>query len=109
MTVAVNTDGDQLAVLNTEHTLATITAAGVYVLAVDLAVLAPIDEVVLRIYGKARSTGTERLLMRATYGPITPYNPLVESIPITSPHHFRATLQQIAGSVRTWPWAVYEL
>lgn len=62
----------------------------------------------LRIYGKARSSDTERLLHRATYGPIPPSSPLVMSVPIVSPHHLKATLKQTAGTGRAFPWAIYE-
>ena len=37
MVVAVNTSGSQTATINTEHTLATITTANVFTLAVDVA------------------------------------------------------------------------
>lgn len=108
--VAVVDAGGQAATLDTEHTLgSTLTAPGVYVLCVDTSVLAAGDVVELRIYGKADSTDTERLLVRATYGPIPMVEPLVQSIPIVSPHHYRATLNQTDGTGRTWPWAVYSV
>jgi len=106
MTVSVADSGSQTATISTEHDLSTITSAGVYVLAVDLANLAAGDEVELRIYGKARSTDTERLRFRGTYAyPVA--SPLKESVAVTSPHHFRATLKQTAGTGRAFPWAVY--
>ena len=107
MTVSVVDSNSQTAVISTEHTLATVTDAGVYVLAVDMANLAAGDIVELRIYGKARTGDTERLLHRASYGPLPLVSPLVESIPIMSPHHYKATLKQIAGTGRAFPWAVY--
>lgn len=108
MTVSLNTSGAQLAVITTEHTLATITTPGVFQLVVDLAALAAGDTVELRIYGKARSSDTERLLQRATYGPVPLVMPLVQGVPTVTPHYYRATLKQTAGTGRTFPWAVYE-
>ena len=108
MAVVVNTSGSQTAVITTEHTLATIATPGVFVLAVDASALVAGDVVELRIYGKARTGDTERLLHRGTYGPIALASPLVMSVPIISPHYYKATLKQTAGTGRAFPWAVYE-
>lgn len=105
----VSSSGSQAATINTEHTLDTTTTPGVYVLSVDISALAAGDVVELRIYGKARSTDTERLLHRGTYGPIAVAAPLVQSLPIVSPHHLKATLKQTAGTGRTYPWAIYSV
>jgi len=105
---AVNVDGSQTATISTEHTLATINTGGVFVLAVDMANLVAGDVVEVRIYGKARTGDTERLLHRGTYGPAALASPLVMSVPIASPHHFKATLKQTAGTGRAFPWAIYE-
>lgn len=109
MTAAVNTSGSQATTISTEHTLATVTAAGTYLCVVDLATLAQGDVVEVRAYGKAGSSDTERLRARATYGPGILSIPLVESIPLVSPHHLRFTLKQAAGTSRTFPWAIYEV
>lgn len=108
MAVAVNTSGSQTAVITTEHVLATVTSASILQLVVDLAALVGGDVVELRVYGKARTGDTERLLHRSTYGPTPIASPLVMSVPIISPHHFKATLKQIAGTGRAFPWAIYE-
>lgn len=106
---AVADSNSQTATISTEHTLTTWTGAGVFVLAVDLANLTGSDSVELRLYGKARSGDTERLITKATYGPGGPLvAPLVQSIPVVSPHYLRATLKQTAGTGRAFPWALYE-
>lgn len=108
MTVSVNTSGSQTAMISTEHTLATITTSGIWVLAVDVNNLTAGDVVELRIYGKARSSDTERLLFGpAIYGPIKPGQLLVLSPPVVSPHHAKFTLKQTNGTGRAFPWAVY--
>lgn len=101
--------GLQTATISTEHTLATITTDGVFVSTFDLGALAALDVVTFRVYGKARSTDTERLLHRGTYGPTMPGILLVQTLPIVSPHYMRVTLQQTAGTGRDFPWAVYEV
>lgn len=107
MTVSVKTSGSQTATISTEHDLATVTDAGVYVVAVDLAALVGGDEVTLKIYGKARSSDTERLIFAGSYGPSPVPSPLAMSVPVVSPHHMRVTLTQTAGTGRAYPWAVY--
>lgn len=105
----VKSSGTQAATLSTEHTLATITDPGTYQLKVDLSPLVAADVVELRIYSKVLSSGTERLQHKATYGPTPLAAPIVVSIPDVSPHHFKATLKQVAGTGRSFEWAVYEL
>ena len=105
---AVNTSGSQTATISTEHTLATIATDGVFVLSVDISAMVAGDLLELKIYGKARTGDTERLLHRGSYGPIAVATPLVQSVPIISPHHFKATLTQTAGTGRAFPWAIYE-
>lgn len=108
MVVAVNTSGSQTAVISTEHDLATVTSAKVLQLVVDVSAMVSIDVLELRIYGKARTGDTERLLYFATFAqPQT--LALVASLAVVSPHHARFTLKQTAGTGRAFPWAVYEL
>lgn len=110
MAVTVVASGSQTATVGTEHILngSAITTAGIYVLAVDIANLAAGETVEFRIYGKARSTDTERLLFGpAIYGPIVPNQLLVYSTPVVSPNSAKFTLKQTAGTGRAFPWAVY--
>ena len=108
MAVTEKTSGSQTAVIGTEHTLATVTDAGIYTLRVDLNNLVAGDIVELRIYSKARNaTDSERLHYGpAEYGPIPPGAKLVESVPIMATGHFKATLKQTAGTGRAFPWVV---
>jgi hypothetical protein len=107
MAVTEKTGGSQTATLDTEHTLATVTDAGIYVLRVDLANLAAGDIVVLRIKAKARNaTDSERLLHYATYGPVPPTAKLVDAIPVLATGHFVATLEQTDGTGRAFPWVI---
>jgi hypothetical protein len=108
MTVSVNTSGSQTATISTEHTLATITTAGIYQLMTDLGNLAAGDIVELRAYGKARSGDTERLMWGpVSYGPIVPAQLLPPSPAIVTAVSLKFTLKQTAGTGRAFPWAVY--
>lgn len=106
MVASVKTSGSQTAVISTEHDLATVTDAGDYEINVDVANLVDGDSLELRIYGKARSTDTERL---AYFGSFENAQTelLKKSLLITSPHHMRVTLKQTAGTGRAFPWAIY--
>ena len=104
----VKTDGSQTATLTTEHTLATITDAATYVLNVDTANLADGEELTLRVYGKVRSGGTERLMYSHNVANAQAYNHWV-SLPVATAIHVKYTLEQNGGTGRVYPWAVYEL
>lgn len=108
MAVTEKTGGSQTATISTEHTLATVTDAGIYVLRVDLNNLAAGDIVELRIKAKARNTtDTERLIHGpAIYGPVAPDQKLTDSVPILATGHFVATLKQVAGTGRAFPWVI---
>lgn len=106
---SVVSSGAQAATISTEHTLDTLASADNYLLVVDLTNLVGSDTVELTIYGKCRTGDAEAVAFRRTYGPTALAEPLVSSIPISSPHHMRATLKQIAGTGRTYPWAIYSV
>lgn len=110
MAVAVNTSGSQTATGGgTEDVLATVTSTpGIYILAVDTANMVDGDTVELRVYGKARSSNTERLIYRASFSH-TQADPLKESVAVATPHHIKVSLTQSAGTGRAFPWALYSL
>lgn len=103
--------GSQTATVTTEHTLATITDAGTYQLAVDMANLASGDIVEFRAKTKARTGDTTRVC----YGPHTFVGDTLGeevvflSVPIVSPHELVFTLTQTDGTGRAFPWSVREL
>lgn len=110
MALSVNTSGSQTCTVTTEHDLATITSANVYVLALDLnasvgGTTPDIFEV--REYGKARSSDTERLIKCYTVVGAQ-VEILFQTIPRVSPHHIRYTIKQTQGTSRAVPWAVYQ-
>lgn len=107
MAVTEKTGGQQSATLDTEHTLATVTDAGIYVLRVDLANLVAGDVVRLKVYAKARNaTDPERLHYSAVYGPLPPDSKLADCVPVVSSGHFKATLEQTDGTGRAFPWVI---
>lgn len=108
MTVAINTESSQTATISTEHTLATITSAGTYVLAVDCANMVNGDVLELRVYTKLTASDTSQLTYYAAYKHAQgALNKL--SVPVPAPIEFKATLKQTAGTGRAFIWAVYSL
>jgi hypothetical protein len=91
-----------------EQDLSTQSAANVWVLAVDTAAMANGDEIILRIYGKARTGDTERLIYQSRFMNVQS-DPLKLSPPVPTPHHLRCTLQRISGTDRAYPWELRSL
>jgi len=92
----------------TEQTLATVTTAGSYVLHVDLSALADGDTVVLRLKSRVLSGGTDRLAYEASFSHAQG-TPLTYSIPVPTAHQIIATLEQTAGTNRSYDWSLLAL
>jgi len=103
-----NSSGSQTAVITTEHTLATITTSGSFVIGVDANAMALGDELTLRVKLKVRSTGTTRLAYEANYAHVQG-EPVILSIPVASTNEIVFTLEQTAGTGRAFPWEIWEL
>ena len=110
MTVSVNTNATQTASIGTEHTLATITAAGVYSLMVDLVNMADAatpDALEIREYMKPASGGTERLVTTwYIYGRQSEFMFLTP--PRMSAISIKYTLKQTQGTGRNFDWSVQQ-
>lgn len=105
MAVTQPSSGTQTATVGTEHTLATITVAGIYVLHVDAAALAAGEELELRVYKTILAAGTERLL-DVYYFKHAQGEPCLAAIPVICFTGIRATLKQVGGTGRAYPWAL---
>lgn len=109
--VAENTSGSQSATLDTEHTLATITDAGIYVLRVDTDNMVAGDRVVLRAKTEGRSSeSTAKLVYEYSFsGEQTEI--IKDSPPIAVPASGQVvfTLEQTDGTGRAFPWSVLDL
>lgn len=107
MAVSENTSGSQTATLTTEHSLATITTAGVYQLRVDLANLADGETLRLRAKTKVRSSSSGKLEWEA-YFAHTQNEANAVSPPIVSVHSVEFTLTQTGGTGRAFEWSVVQ-
>lgn len=110
-TVSVQSTGSQLAVIATEHTIATITVAGVYQFFVDVSVLTDgvtPDEMKICEYMKGGASGDTERLVKCWYL----YGKQVESMFVSPPRmsaiSIRYTITQITGVGRTFVWGVQQ-
>ena len=105
---SAKTQGTQTTTVPTEHTLATITDAGNYLLYVDLNAMAKGDEVEIRAKIKVLTGGTTRQVFIGHYvGAQT--NLVAASIPVSVAFEVIFTLNQTAGSSRSIPWEVIDM
>ena len=100
--------GAQAATVTTEHTLATISTDGTFVLYVDTSAMVLIDELELRVKVKVKSDGTTREFLIATYAHVQG-QPVKASIPVASINECVFTLKQTAGTSRTFNWEIIKL
>ena len=99
MAISSAASGTLTATLTTEHTLATITTAGTYVLNVDISALQNNEVVWLRLKTKTLGGGTQRLAYEAKFRHIQG-QPSVFSVPVPTLIEIVATLRQDNGTGR---------
>lgn len=102
-------DGSQTAVIDTEHTLATIATDGSFVLYVDTNAMVDGDVLELRAKVKVRSVGTTRTILLGTYQHAQTNESVKASIPVASINELVFTLKQTAGTGRAFPWEIVKL
>ncbi len=110
MTLAVSASGTQTATISTEHTLYTSSAAGVFLLEVNLVNMASGDTVELRVKGKTLTGDSVAVKLLETYsGAQVEPDVIVRSIPVPDDLALVFTLKQTAGTGRSFPWKVLSL
>jgi hypothetical protein len=104
--------GDQACTVPTEHTLDTETTAGVYVLHLDLNTLvtgATPDVLEVKIKTKVNTGETSRIqVYRRFVGGRVP-QPNWVSPPVTTDTEIVCTINQLQGTSRTIPWALFRV
>ena len=97
--------GTQTCTVTTEHTLATITAAGTYVLSVNLNPMAAGDVMEIRAYVKVLTGSTERVYIYDVWADAQPTDDQVKmTIPIPTLFSCKFTIKQTAGTGRSIEW-----
>lgn len=114
MAVTVFASGTQTATVTTEHQLADVNEAGVFVFSVDTANMADGDVVELRVYEMVLTSGTARVLVFAAYYGAQLADDLIKvSIPVanhlTDATSLRFSLKQTFGTGRQFAYRVNKI
>jgi len=106
--LTVHSAGTQTAVVNTAHTLATVTTSGVFVIQLDLSnmVVGDYAEVVVKV--RQTSGGAYKQQSYSLYAHAQA-DVIQQSVPIVAPYGAEFTLKQTAGTGRDFPWLVATL
>jgi hypothetical protein len=92
----------------TEQTLATDTAGGVYVVALDTGAMVNGDTIEVRVKTKVRTGGTSRLAYYAVYSHAQGA-PNKYSVPVPADVEIAVTLERTGGTDRAYPWKLLAL
>lgn len=106
----VNTEGQTLAD-GTEQTLATVTANKYLQFSINLTPMQSGDTLKVRWYKKVHSGGTLARFHMETYSgdrTIEPLSPVEDSGPFWIANQARLTIEQTAGTNRTYDWEILE-
>lgn len=101
-------NGTQAATISTEHTLATITAVGTFLLNVDTSNMVNGDVLELRAKKKVLTGGSAAIVMVASFSNVQA-DPVKISIPVVSLYSLAFTLKQTAGTGRNFDWNVEQI
>jgi len=105
---SIDSGSQVIAALDTEYTLATETGAGVYVLVVDMNVLADGDIIVLKIKTKAKTGSTSRIAYEAAFGNVqNELNKYSPAIPVDT--EIICIIEQTDGTERTFDWNLLKM
>lgn len=108
--MSVLTSGTQVAVITTEHLLATISTAGDYIFNVNTANMLTGDELELRVKSKVVSAGASVGYIREIFeGAQDADEYLKASIPFRVEHESKVTLKQTLGTGRSYEWSVWRI
>ena len=107
VTRTLHSDDETISSLGVEQDVVTITDDFVGTFNLDANALANGETLQIRIYGKVRSGGTERLVDEYIFKHAQ-HRKFIKSIPIDSVDYCRITIEQTGGSVRTFPCSVYQ-
>lgn len=101
-------NGTQVAVISTEHALASVTDPGTYILQVNTANMVYGDTLELRVKVKTLTGGAEALYQLGQYANAQ-LDPVKVSLPCVSLYSMTCTLKQTAGTGRSFEWNIVQV
>lgn len=108
MAVTVVANGTHTPTTTGETELHATSTAGVYGYVVDTANMLGGDTVTLRVYVRGVSAGAWRLAYQSSFSH-TQGEPAKAAPAVYAAYGYRATIQQNAGTFRSFPWHVVSL
>ena len=108
MAIGVIASGTQSATISTEHSLATSTTGKTYVFVVNTVNMANGDELELRVKTKVLSGSTAQVAYYQSYAHVQSA-PNKYSVPVPANQSIEVTLKQVAGTGRSYEWALLSL
>jgi hypothetical protein len=109
MAISTEASGTQSCTVTTEHTLATITTAGVYVFEANLTNAVNGDAFRVREYIKTLTGDTAECVSDVVYANDQGNMPQVRFPPRESMFSYAVTITQTAGTSRNVPWAIVKI
>jgi hypothetical protein len=106
----INTSGQTLAD-GTVQILATVTATKYLQFSINLSPMQSGDILKVRCWKKVHASGTLARFMVETYSgdmTVEPLSPVVDTGPFWIAQQFRVTIEQTAGTFRTFDWEILE-
>ena len=111
MSASLESSGTQLAVINTEHTLHTVSTAGTFSFHVSLLNMTTGDTLELRIYQKILTGDSPYVAYKQSfYGAPDTDGIIAVSVPIANDlleaNSLQFTMKQVAGTGRSFKWKI---
>lgn len=107
MAVSVVAEGSLVAD-GSEQSIHDTTDPGTFTPVIDLAPMQLGDTVRVRVYSRARTGGAKRIMFEQTLSNAQT-EPILISAPIGAAHGFELTLEQTAGTFRTFPYSIEQI
>ena len=102
----ISGNGSQtIGAIGTEYTVYSDTTTSVKSFVVDASTMENGDVLLLKCYIKVASGGSSRLAYQ-TYFSHLQADPAKVSVPVLAPYGFSCSVTQVAGTARTFGWAV---
>lgn len=108
--MSVLASGTQLAVINTEHVLETISTPGDYLFNVNTTPMLTGDELELRVKNRVVPAGATVGYLKGVFEGVQPADDVLKSsVPFRVEHEAKVTLKQTLGTGRSYEWSVWRI
>ena len=106
MALGTVSSGTQASTLDTEHSLATSTTAGIYVCMWNLTNMVKSDVTRCFVKTKVLTGDTAEIIFEGIYANDLSASPIVQSPPVVSMFSIDMLVEQTDGTARSYPWSL---